>query len=282
MNRGSVLVLSLWVMSVLTTLTVTQADTVLSAWRLAQRHQDRFDALALAQDGVTQALAEMEADATRTWDAPSEPWGRRQTQTTRPGTWTTRMTDEGSRLNMNTASVGALARLPESSLALAQTLVAQRTRRPFHHVAELALVPGATLRQLQAWAPLITVVGQGPRNLNSVSASVLELLGIPPDAAAVFVAWRNGPDGELGTADDHVFSDVADVAPAISALLKPQDAAVLLYLVQSDRLGVRSNAFRVVAQGVSAGRDHPSRTLTVLVERQAPGAPAQIRGWHED
>lgn len=280
--KGSVLLLGLWVMSVFTMWTVGQAGTLDMVARLVHRHQDILDAVALADDGFTHALRALDADPTRAWDASSERWGQRQEGTAPTGTWTTRVTDEGGTLNVNTVGPDVLARLPESSSALADALVGFRTLRPFRHVAELALLPGMTAERLAQWAPLITVVGQGSANLNSAPAGVLEALGVPATPAAVFVTWRNGPDGELGTSDDHVFHDVADIAPAVSPLLTPEDAAILMHLVQTGRLGVRSSAFRIVAHGRSAGRSHTSRTLTALVERQAPGAAATIRGWHED
>ncbi len=279
--RGSVLILSLWTLTLLTSLTVTQAGTVGAAWRLTERMQDTLDALDLAQQGLTQALTTLDADSTRAWDAPSEPWGHRQEQTTPAGAWTILVTDDAGLLNVNTCSRETLARLPESSPALASAIIDQRTQHPFHHAAELALLSGMTPERLRSWAPLMTVVGKGPVNLNSVSTEVLEVLGVPASAAATIVAWRNGPDGQLGTADDHVFHDVADIAPVSSALLKPDEAVTLMNLVNTGQLGVRSNAYRIIAQGRSIGRSQTRRTCVALVERQAPGLPSTIRGWHE-
>jgi len=280
--RGSVLIISLWMMSVLTTWTVGQAGTIEAAARLVHRHHDILDAMALAETGLTQALGALDADATRTWDAPSEPWGRRREETTPTGRWTVRITDEGGKLNVNTASRDALARLPDGTPALADALVERRAQHPFHHLAELALVPGMTPERLAQWQPLLTVVGRGPVNFNSAPAKVLEALGLPPAPAAVLIAWRNGPDGELGTADDQVFHDVAEIAPALADILRPDEAAVLLNAVSTGRLGVRSVGFCVRAEGMSGRRAPARRTLTALVERQAPGAAATIRGWHED
>lgn len=281
-SRGSVLILSLWTLTILTGLTVTQAGTVGTAWRLTERLQDTLVAFDLAQQGLAQALTALEADPTRTWDAPSELWGHRQEQTTTDGAWTAIVSDESGLLNVNTASREALARFPESSAALAATILDGRAQHPFHHLAELALLPGMTGERLQQWAPVITVLGRGPVNLNSASAEVLELLGLPASAAETFVAWRNGPDGLLGTSDDHVFHDLADIAPAISPWLKPDEAAMLMNLVNTGQLSVRSNAYRITAYGHSAGRSQTQRTCVALVECQVPGIASTIRGWHED
>lgn len=276
-----ILILSLWTMSVLTSLTVTQAGTVGMSWRLTEQPRELGTAARLAREAVCQALVQIAADETRSWDAPSEPWGQVREGQTVEGAWSVVVQDENGRLNLNTASPEALARLPESSEASAAAIVAARAQRPLRHLAELALIAGITVEQVTAWEPLVTALGRGAVNVNSAPAGVLEALGLSPSGAARLQAWRDGPDGRLGTNDDHVFSEVSAISPAISSLLVPEDLAAVTRLIATGQFDVRSMAFRVMA--TSAVGDRPtSRRVTALVERQAPGRPPIIRGWHED
>jgi general secretion pathway protein K len=66
---------------------------------------------------------------------------------------------------------------------------------------------------------LLTVYGDGLVNLNTASADVLaSVSGVNVESARAFTAYRNGNDGEVGTADGVVFKSLDDLkgAPSLS------------------------------------------------------------------
>ena len=281
-RRGSVLILALWATSTLTMLTVTQTGMLGTAWRLMERQGETITAWQLAYQGFSRALDALQSDEERGWDAPVEDWGAWQEEIQPEGAWRARAEDDGGKICVNTTPRSVLARLPESSPALAEAMTARRAERPFRHLAELAFVPGVSAEQLRLWRSLLTPLGRGPVNVNSASADVLEVLGLTRGAAERFVAWRRGGDGELGTADDHVIRDPGELADAAARVLRPGEAVVLTNLVASGDLGVQSRAFRIVAVSISVGPAKTSRSIVALVERGARHATPVIRGWHED
>ncbi|MBI3291689.1 MAG: general secretion pathway protein GspK [Elusimicrobia bacterium] len=253
----------------MTTLVVAQAGTLGSAWRLWDRSRDALDAFDLARKGSARGLAQLEAD---------EIFPKPKAGEEANGTWSVAVADEGGRLNVNFVPWTILAHLPEATVNMAQAIVARREERPLQSLAELALIPGVTHERLEKWAPLLRAFGEQEVNLNSASQGVLEALGLARSTAGTLLAWRDGPDGVAGTQDDRIFRQTGDMAPAISKFLRAEEAAALMGLVNAGQLGTRSTSFRMSATG-KAGTSQ--RVLTLLVERQAPGIPPKIKGWHE-
>ena len=129
-------------------------------------------------------------------------------------------------VNINTAPVEVLEALPGISRPLMRRINFQRTGTDddgsrseegpvaFHDPAELRYLRGIDeddwfgngdepgLREL------LTVFGDGRVNINTASYAVLRVLpGVGENAAGDILAYRNGDDGEAGTADDRGFSD---------------------------------------------------------------------------
>ena len=67
---------------------------------------------------------------------------------------------------------------------------------------------------------LFTPISSGRVNINTTTASVLELLGVDETTAGLIIQQRAGPDGQDGTDDDVPFANVGEVATVGS--LTPQ------------------------------------------------------------
>lgn len=60
---------------------------------------------------------------------------------------------------------------------------------------------------------VFTIFGEGKVNINTVSGPILASLpGLDEDAASFVLAYRAGPDGQLGTEDDICFKNAQDIA----------------------------------------------------------------------
>jgi competence ComEA-like helix-hairpin-helix protein len=117
----------------------------------------------------------------------------------------------GERVNVETADVAELSRLPRVGLGLAKTIVADRKARgPFGSLEGLDRVPGIGPGLLKVLGPRLAFGGAGvlptggpkgsrppaPLNINTASATELDALpGIGPTRAAAILQYRaaHGP-----------------------------------------------------------------------------------------
>lgn len=125
-------------------------------------------------------------------------------------------------ININSENEATLEALPGMSLPVLRRLNYRRTGnpesgagpRPFQHIAELRAIRGI---DDDAWygdgdAPglrdVITTYGDGRVNINTAPGAVLRCLpDVSPDTVDDLLAARNGPDGVAGTGDDRTFRD---------------------------------------------------------------------------
>src|SRR5262249_920765 len=119
----------------------------------------------------------------------------------------------------------------------------------------------------------LTVWGSGKINVNTASPVVLAALpGITPAMVEAIVRYRQGDDGQLGTADDGYFHSVMDLVTVAGI-----DRSTLERF--GDALTVTPSAFRFMATGrvtSGAGPAQVHQRLAVL-ERTANGT--SLRYW---
>lgn len=145
MKRAQTLMVSLWVLAILTILAVGIGHRVSMALRMSRYHRDSFKALELARAGLNLAIAEIEKD-TNDYDSPFENWADNErtfkviTLNKNPREYATvsftfrdedafpqtvyGVQDAERKININTASPETLlALLEKSGVAQAQTIV---------------------------------------------------------------------------------------------------------------------------------------------------------------
>jgi DNA uptake protein ComE-like DNA-binding protein len=101
----------------------------------------------------------------------------------------TEIIDEGALINLNTASLDVLKRLPGMDEELAQGIV-NSGLRPFSCVNEVFLVEGMNSENFLLFKDLVTVYGTGKININTASPAVLLALGLDKDTVAAIVRFR--------------------------------------------------------------------------------------------
>ncbi|MDI6870542.1 MAG: type II secretion system protein GspK [Bacillota bacterium] len=111
-ERGAALLLVLMACTVLGVFLGIVVDRVSRETAATRRFLDELQARELVQGGVALALERLAADSTPGYDSPDEEWLRPVTRRVPAGEVRVAVSDEGSRLNLNTAPPGALARLP--------------------------------------------------------------------------------------------------------------------------------------------------------------------------
>lgn len=284
-RRGSALILSLWATSVFAAMGITQATRVSLEAKWVDRLQQSRQAWYLSWAGLELAATLLASDMEAGWDAPREIWGRLPAEPVplSLGTFRYRVEDEQARIPINSAPQELLESLPGFTPAAAAELLRRRQEgRPISHLGELALLSEFKTDSLPELERLVTVHGEGPVNLNSASAEVLQRLGLSGSLSQAVARMRAGRDGVWGSPDDPIFSSAGQIPLLLDEQAGPllgEDQRALEQLVAGRVLGVHSSFFRVEAEGRTF-RHGIVKKLTAVLERQ-PGRSPEIRGWHE-
>lgn len=101
-----------------------------------------------------------------------------------------KVVDESALINLNTASVDVLKRLPGINDDLAKGIVYSGLR-PFSSANEVLLVEGASKEAFLLFKDLVTVYGTGKVNINTAEKKVLLALGLDEELAEIIIRFRS-------------------------------------------------------------------------------------------
>lgn len=199
----------LWALITLSILSAALANFVFTRIKFTNFFIRSALSLSLAKAACQDAFYERKADNTPEYDSEKELSQVRARELSAGAAYKYYFTDEGARININTASSEILARLPGLDEALAKAIVESPRRQSGFKVKEEAiLVEGVSKERFIQFKDLVTVYGGGRVNINTASAEVLSILGLSDDLIQLIMRYRReykGADGEAGTADDGVF-----------------------------------------------------------------------------
>ncbi len=328
-SKGSILIATLWILAILFLLGVGLAYRIGLELQMTRYAQARLKLFYVSRSAVSQTMALLlEEGASNSVDSFQEPWSHDESlfkeQPVGEGVFSIQypvldeggkevirygMTDEESRLPLNTAPADVLSRLPDLEEEIIfsirawrgdsgldpEQLTAEdnyyaslerpytRKEKPFETLEELLLVRGMEGELFEKIAPLLTVYGGGTVNLNTASVEVLVALGLDEKIAEQWAEARMGSDGLLGTEDDYVLESAQDlISPETQEYLGLDlDQQLLLrnfFTLRQTLLSVQSSAFRIQAEGRLPGQKMVHQ-VTAVVERSEE--KMQIRYWHE-
>ena len=288
-TRAQSLVVALLSLSFLTSIMGVITVFLLVEGKLASRQSAQTGAFYLARSGLEVAARSVLEDDSAV-DTRNDAWARDDKAFRQvafgDGTYTVRhacgdtdafvhgVVDEERKLNINHATPEMLERLhPSFTAEVAKSIVAERARRPFASVLDLAMLPEFDERALTRRGPgapgglqaLLTVWGDGKVNINTATEAVLgRLPGLSEAKAREIAAYRNGPDGKPGTEDDPDFKSVAAAREWLA--LPPADFARL-------RPWIRVNSEHFTMTAIGRMKDAPlfPRELRQTARREADG-----------
>jgi len=207
------------------------------------------------------------------------------------------LADEEAKVNLNTAAQDVLVRLfevvlgvgPPQAQELADAVVDWRdsdaAAQPkgaeddfyeglpapysckdasFESPDELLLVRGFDVTIYENIKGYVTVFGGGRLNINTVSAEVLEALGLETGLVGKIDRYRRGPDARWGTLDDGVFASAERIAEDIVGLTDPEKLSLEQLAAQA--FTVTSSYFSATCAAQMAGRGG-SFSVTAVFER---------------
>jgi DNA uptake protein ComE-like DNA-binding protein len=192
----------------------------------------------------------------------------------------TEIIDEGALINLNTASLDVLKRLPGINDELAEKIV-NSGLRPFSCANEVLLVEGMRRENFLLFKDLVTVYGTGKININTARRAVLLALGLDEDTVAAILRFRQehkiqGTDPATNQDLGYGFSDITaildDLRSFTSLGLRQEQDILALQLV----LDVKSEYLRFNIVPSSGGRQGLHYSIVICPSTK------KILSWNED
>ncbi len=291
-SRGSLLIVTLWIVAILSALAVSIGRSLSIETRLTKLRLARQEAEALARGAVLAAVELLQDDA----EAGSVDWGGEAWAAPRvltPGEGqqvTVTVTDEERKLSLAGLTEAQLQQLIPNGQTVRAFLDWQDAadpaendppfypkNAPVESPEELNELPGMTAddyaRVLTVATPY-TVAGT-PTNLNTVTPEALQILGVSVPAIQQITQFRDGPDGpDLHEADGYFTHEtMIDTLRGLGI----SDADINLVT----GLGDASLTFTVVAEAVLE-RPFARARIEAVVRRSAGGAEyPRIIAWRQ-
>lgn len=252
-QRASVLYISLWALIILSVLSLALANIVSAQMRFSNFFVRSVVSLPLVKIAYYSALSERSEDTKkqkkdeekepkkiRDFDSEKLMLSPREKRFEGGLNYKYFFEDEGSRININTASVEVLEKLPGMDEDLAKSII-DSNLRPFGVKEELLLVEDITQEIFDKLKDSITVYGDGKININTVSKEVLFALGLEEELIDALMRFRKGYIGKddlENTEDDGAFT-------AQDGMLNQLREFTMLSLSQEMQLLSAKNSFSV-------------------------------------
>ncbi len=184
-----------------------------------------------------------------------------------------KMTDEQSKINIEQAEEGVVARLP--GVAGSQSLVDEIVAKAMWVKEDLLLLDSMTPETYEALSGFVTTYGNNV-NIHTATEEALSALGIDGGLVSKIQSHLAGSDGEPGTEDDAVFFSPPEILTGLDVYGLTQDQKTTLgNLVSSGRL-MTSSEFVCYEIAVKKGR----RTVRSFEIVASPGS-GDIVSWQE-
>lgn len=315
-NRGSLLVITLWLITLLSVFAVAVARYVSVELRLTRTRIARAQARSWVRGGVYLAMQQLAEDATSSYDWVGDRWSAVAGDTAAVpspqafalptvasreagSVMSVQITDEERRLDVNAASFQTLSNLLQSSEA-AQSIrddidadaespleepLYYPKNSPIAAIEELVDLPNVGTAWMR-WQPYLTSfvasAGVPTVNINTAGREVLTALGAEPSVVDALIAARPGADHAWGTADDCKATGVSTAAKELADCAFGGNQAVVgpLFSLESVKFSVASSVFRIQVEVVMQPRKVRQR-LTAVVKRADGGTWPSILAWRE-
>jgi general secretion pathway protein K len=250
-SKGSILILSLWVLLLLGVVTVAVGFQVRQRLRLVERLETREKLRYIAESGVKKAIQVInhKDHAQAAQDAHRDDWSRLAEDAgdteVGDGFFTATVVDEERKIHLNRQDTpqvlmqlfrDVVPMSQEHAHEIALCILDWRDADDFSYLGgaesgyyrgldppyrakngdfdvleELLFVKGVMPEVFARVRPFLTLHGSGKVNVNTASETVLTSLGLAAPLAARVAAYRKGKDGLTGTQDDGVFMSPSGV-----------------------------------------------------------------------
>lgn len=175
------------------------------------------------------------------------------------------LSDEESRINVNTSPTDVLISLPGFDKELAKKVYGYK-EKPFRVKEELLLVEGMSEEIFEQCKGLITTYGSGGVNINTADAAVLKALGFDEGMVRAICDFRTGPDGKDGTEDDGFFADTASIINELRArsMLYAAQEMRMVQLISQQAISTSSKNFSLNIE--TTFLDKPAMRYNIVID----------------
>ena len=199
-KKGSILVICLWVIMILSILGLGLTGFVFQEIKFASTYQRLILSLPVARAALKTVFLQRQNDLTPGYDTLAELAQPANAVLCSDNSYkyyfadlaasgTGEVIDEGALLNINLASAQMLEKLPGMNEDLAKQIV-DSGLRPFKSVNEVLLVEGMSPENFALFKDMVTVYGNGKVNLNTARKSVLLALGMDDELVDAILRFR--------------------------------------------------------------------------------------------
>lgn len=211
-QKGSILVLVLWVLIILSLLSITVSYRASGDIKLAKYESENIKALYLAKAGIAKMLAGLAKDKNN-YDSIDEDRNKEKEFWLGGGKIIYKVYDEEARFNLNSQDLGKehLIRLGLNDDLCQRLLDYKVTKggKGFEFMEELFLIYGMTRDIYSKIRDRMTIYrGDNPRiNINTADEDVLRIALGNEFIADKIIEFREGQDARSGTGDDGIFTE---------------------------------------------------------------------------
>ncbi|MCX5687470.1 MAG: type II secretion system protein GspK [Candidatus Omnitrophica bacterium] len=276
--RGSILIFVLWVLIVLSLLSIAVSRYSSGDIRLAKYESENIRALYLAKAGIAKMVIEFNKD-TNNYDSLNEDWNKEQEFKLGSGEVTYTAYDEESRFNLNSLNLKkehlVMLGLDDNLSQAVLEYKVNKGDKGFEFAEELFLIDGMTRDIYMKLKDYITIYrGNDPKvNINTASEDILRIvLWQDPLIINKIIVYREGNDGMVGTEDDGVFTEDKFSSIFESFGITPDN--VLNYQAL---FSVRSNFFRITVSASFSENKNIAKHIMAVIDRAG-----KIYCWKED
>jgi type II secretory pathway component PulK len=277
-NKASVLIFVMWVLIILSLLSIAVSYNATGDIRIAKYEYDGIRSLYLAKAGVAKTIMELDKDINN-YDSFNEDWNKEKKFTLGEGKAICKVYDEDARFNLNSSDLNEaqLARLGLDA-DLSKKLLAYKIKKGekgFEFIEELFLIDGMTRDVYMKIKDCATIYRgvDSKININTASEGILKIvLGGNPLIAEKIISYRKGNDSKIGTEDDGIFTE-ENISVVFGDFGVTPDAISNF----SSLFKARSGFFRILVNAYFSGNKDNSKLVTAIVDKSG-----KTYYWKED
>jgi len=241
-NAGSILIFTIWVIVFFAILSLGLYNIISSQIRLIKAAEDRFYGLNMAYAAYIYAKNQIKKEKS-SYNTLYE-LRKKQEMQLGIGKFSYTLVDESSKININTASLDVISRLPGLDAELTKGICAS-SLKPFNNKEELLLIDGISEELYNKFKDFITVCSHGGVNINTAPLEVMTALGCDEELVSIIDNFRKGADAEEATKDDQEFKDSGEIVSALDSFrgLSDMQKEVLSQLTGQGLIGAEPSSF---------------------------------------
>jgi hypothetical protein len=270
-HKASVLVVCLWTIMILSILGMGLTGLVFQQIRFVKSYQRISFSLPIARAALKEVFYLRKNDTTAAFDTLQELTQENTVDLCANNSYKyyfadkrglqdeLKVIDESALINLNTASIEVLARLPGIGEEFAGKIF-NSGLRPFSSINEVLLVEDMTQENFLLFKDLVTIYGAGKININTASKPVLLALGLDAEMADQIVRLQK--ENKIINLDPNSTADLGYGFSSTSLILEALRGAIFMGLRQEQDfltllsvLEVKSDYLRFNVIPVSSGKE---------------------------